>query len=152
MRTILFVILSVLMLGCSSAKTPGQSINCTGENWTEIGLTTARAAKSIRHFDTYVEQCGAQLEAGAKAAYIDGYTVGIIEFCNYENGYQLGLRNRENPQVCPAELRASFDKGYKVGLFELKEKMNEMSRHSRDAERKEDMMGSQQEVPAEDDR
>lgn len=143
MRTVLLIIVSVLMLGCSSTKTPDQGINCTGENWKEIGLATARAAKSIRYFDIYVEQCGAQLEAGAKAAYIDGYTIGIIEFCNYENGFQLGVHNRDNPKVCPAELRASFDKGYKLGLLDFKEKMNEMKRQSREAENKADNLGNQ---------
>lgn len=143
MRILLFIMLPVLTFGCSSTKTPDQSINCTGENWKEIGLATAKAAKSIRYFDTYIDQCGSLLEAGAKAAYIDGYTLGIIEFCNHENGFQRGLHNRENPNICPSELRANFDKGYKLGLLDFKQKMNEMKRQTQEAENKGDNLANQ---------
>lgn len=124
MSKLLFVF--VLAAGLSACAGKVKETSCTGNNWSEIGYNTAKEGKTIRSFDTYVEACGDKLEASAKETYIDGYTKGIIEFCTYENGYQYGARNQEDPQVCPYEVRAAFVKGYKQGQIELNDKVRQM--------------------------
>lgn len=119
----------ILLLVASSLLACGGNIkesNCTGNNWASVGYDTAKKGKSIRSFDEYTKACGANLSAGAKDAYIDGYTKGIIEYCTYDNGYKIGSANATIPDVCPYELRAEFIKGYKQGNLEVSEKLRVM--------------------------
>lgn len=127
-------ILIVLLLATGLSACAGQvkELNCAEENWVTVGYNTAKAGKSIRSFDTYAESCGTNLPAGAKEAYIDGYTKGIIEFCTYENGFKYGANNIEISEICPYEVRTAFVKGYKQGLLELNDKMRQMKNSTSD--------------------
>ena len=58
--------------------------------------------------------------------YLDGYTVGIVEYCTYDNGYALGLRRGKFLNICPMELRAAYTKGYNQGVFELNENIRSL--------------------------
>lgn len=104
-----------------------KNIACTDNNWTEIGYEVALSGKSVREFERYKEQCGT-LGNAEKDLYLAGYTKGIAEFCTYDSGYQLGLRNAELLNICPYEIRTKFVQGYDVGSREYKIIMVNMER------------------------
>jgi len=107
---------------------------CTGVDWDQHGYETAKAGKSPRDFNRYRDGCGDKLEAGATDTYLDGYTRGLVEFCTYENGYARGFSNKSMDNACPVEMRSKYERGYKVGLLELKEKINMLKLRNENAE------------------
>lgn len=131
-RFILFTIPAVLLVSCAGNV---KQISCVDNDWNRIGYETATAGKSVRTFDTYSEQCLESPGDEAKKTYVDGFTRGIIEYCTYENGFELGLKDRSLADVCPMELRSAFNEGYKRGKFEYDEKMRRMGSLSEQKER-----------------
>lgn len=127
------ILIALLILtGLSACAGNTKQLTCTGQDWKTLGYNTAKEGKNIHTFDSYTESCGDKLDSTAKAAYIDGYTKGIIEFCTYDNGYQYGSNNLEDPNICPYEVRAVFVKGYKKGALDLSIKMRLMKNATTD--------------------
>jgi hypothetical protein len=112
----MLVLIVVNLFGCANSRTT--SVDCSGD-WKQIGLETAMAGKTVRTLDEYIAVCGKTALDG-KSAYLDGYAKGIVQYCSKDNGYAIGIKNIELPQVCPYELRPVFEKGYKIGLTEYK--------------------------------
>lgn len=117
------LIILALLVSCSGNV---KEVACTGQNWAEFGYKIGVEGRSVHEFDTYRSTCKDKLEKGALKAYLDGYTRGIMQFCTYENGYALGLKNQPANKNCPAELNAPFLKGHSVGRFELSERKREL--------------------------
>lgn len=121
-----------LLAGCGGNV---KKITCTGNDWADIGYTTATNGLHVRTFDKYRDQCGKNLEEGAMEHYLEGYTKGVLEYCTYENGYALGLKNQPNENSCPVEIRSNFKKGHHAGLSEFKYKMQQLTHESDKAEK-----------------
>lgn len=118
----------VLLFGCASVDKPAANISCSGQNWKTLGMQTAQELKPVRTFDTYLEQCGSNLDPNAKAEFVDGYARALIDICNYDKGFQLGAENRVIPDVCPLEVRADFQRGYVQGKRDYDQKMRNLKR------------------------
>jgi hypothetical protein len=133
MYKLLFVALTTSVLaGCGGNV---KDVTCAGKDWYALGYETAVQGNHVRTFDTYRNQCGESLEKGALDTYVSGYTKGIVEYCTYEKGYELGSQNKNIDQTCPPEVRSQFNRGYNVGLGELKDKMRDLDQQSIDAQR-----------------
>ena len=129
--------IAMLSLGVSACNSTSEVVNyddCINNNWIEIGYKTATSGKSVRHFNTYIEQCEDKLADNAKATYLDGFKKGIKEYCTYENGYKVGSESKHNNNTCPFELRTEFDNGYKIAVIKLKETKARLSQLSDDLE------------------
>jgi len=121
MYKIILPIFAVALTACSSTTQSVNLDNCSQSNWSEFGYETAISGKSVRHFNKFEEQCGENLAKNAKSQYLDGFTIGIKEYCTYDNGFKLASKSLPNKNTCPFELRAEFDKGYKVAALVQKE-------------------------------
>ncbi|TVZ40171.1 uncharacterized protein DUF2799 [Alteromonadaceae bacterium 2753L.S.0a.02] len=130
-----FLLVFLLLTACGGkVKT---NLACEGEakeSWFDEGYKTAMEAKPIRTFDKYKNQCGEAITKEQRASFIDGYTKGALEFCTYENGFEIGKTNKEFPQVCPFEIRGKFLEGYKRGQIAYNDKIKRMEKNQRDAE------------------
>ncbi|MFY8350618.1 DUF2799 domain-containing protein [Pseudoalteromonas sp. SSM20] len=124
------------LAGCQSIPTDNEFVCSTQTDWHQLGLTTAQKGKSVRAFDNYKAQCGDALPQNAQDLYLDGFTIGIKEYCTYENGFELAQKDIENPNVCPFEIRAEFDKGYKIGYLDRREKKENADYAERELERR----------------
>jgi hypothetical protein len=133
-KIIICIGLSSLLFGCTNISQPTASVKCVGEDWRALGLQAAKKLKSVRTFDEYVNACGTSLESTAKAAFVDGYAIGIIEVCNYGTGYDLGSTNQKYPDICPFEIQSEFQKGYLTGRREYQDKMLRLNKTSDDLE------------------
>lgn len=124
------------LAACSS----NPQVACSGQDWKELGFETAVSGKPVRTFDSYKDQCGSRLEANAMDLYLDGYTLGILGYCTYEKGFELGSSNRSVKPTCPLELRAEFNRGYNHGKVEFDKKadlMKKMDAMKEEADRSE---------------
>ncbi len=127
MKSIMSILcLSAVLTACGGNVK--QDLACTGENWEALGYSTATSGKSVRSFDRYRDGCGDKLEKNAIRTYLDGYTRGILEFCTFDKGYELGFGNKTLPDVCPVELRDQYVKGYRKGQLEINAHLSKMDR------------------------
>jgi len=133
-KTILTLVAAMLLGGCASTN---EEFVCAGDtDWNQLGLTTASEGKTVRTFERYKATCGDKLPANAKDAYLDGYTVGIKEYCSYENGFKIGSLGLENPYICPFEIRKDFDKGFEIGMLDRREKQKNLELAEREKDRR----------------
>lgn len=131
MKKLIAVLICVLLGSCGGRV---KELTCTGNDWFDMGYKTATKGESIRFFNRYIDSCGQNLEKDSKEVYIAGYRKGIVEYCSYDKGFQLGSANIKVDTVCPYELRPDFDKGYKVGLLDYKNKMSGLRKVMDEAE------------------
>lgn len=130
----IFVVGFSFLMSCSGNA---KNVGCTESekrDWYQVGYQTALDGKSIRSFDEYQSRCDGKIDKIAKNSYIDGYTKGIMEYCTYDKGYDLGINNFEDPKTCPFELRSAFNDGYKRGLYVYRERVKIMEKRSQDFE------------------
>lgn len=131
-RLLTLCALTVTLVGCGGNV---KQVSCVGKDWLQLGYDTAMAGESVRTFDTYRKQCADNLEKNAMTIYIDGYTKGVMEYCTYDNGFILGGQNKSIKNICPPELRELFNRGYNVGLAELKIKMRDLEKITEERDR-----------------
>lgn len=134
MKKQFFMLLGIAaLLGCNATST---QLACDAtSNWQVLGKQVALAGKSVREFDKYKASCGATLPDNAQAQYLDGYTAGINQYCSYENGFKLGEKGIPDPLICPLEVRAEFDKGFRIGTLERREKQHNRELAEREKDR-----------------
>lgn len=129
----------VLILGIATlvgCNTTTSQVECDNSiDWLSLGSEVALAGKSVREFDKYKASCGDGLPSNAQALYLDGYTAGIQQYCSYENGFKLGEKGIPDPQICPLEIRAEFDKGFKLGSLDRREKQQNTELAEREKDR-----------------
>lgn len=123
------LILSII-LALSGFSTIALAVDCEGADWQAIGFQTAIRGDSVRKFETFKRRCGEQLEPSAKSLYSQGYSLGSIEYCTYDNGFALGTDDMQVSDVCPYETRTDFEKGYLAGNQNSKIKAKMMRRHT----------------------
>ncbi|KXI27297.1 DUF2799 domain-containing protein [Paraglaciecola hydrolytica] len=144
--------LTLILIGISSllscGSTPDTVVNCSVQSWHEQGKNTALDGKSVRNFEHYVKHCGERLPAEAKAEFIQGFSVGITEYCTYENGNKRGLNNLPITNNCPLEARANFEEGYKNGDFVYRDNQRNIDRMSKRNEQ--ETMQEMREKPVEE--
>jgi hypothetical protein len=116
-KIFLITSLAICLIACKS--TVKEAVTCTGIDWYKLGVTTAAQGKSVRTFNRYRDNCGDSLDKDAMPLYLEGYSKSIIQYCTFDNGYQLGNTGSENPNICPTELTEKFDKGFQKGLHDL---------------------------------
>lgn len=131
MKKIITIALTALSLSaCQSTTDEVQvSLSCTG-NWTNVGYDVAIDGKSVRTFSKYEEKCKELLGENAKSDYLDGYTKGIVEYCTYEQGFDLGESGKKNNKVCPHELGQNFERGFIAGERHLVEKKDQVKKEA----------------------
>lgn len=67
-------------------------------------------------------------------SYRQGHAGGLQQFCTAPSGYEYGRKGQVDNQVCPPELAASFQIGFRMGheLFELNQRLAEIQRKAAD--------------------
>jgi len=104
---------SMLFAGCSTMSKK----DCINTDWYGVGLQDGRAGKPANRMSVYVSACEKHDITIGDTEYLVGHNEGITIYCQPDNGYQIGLKGRGLPNVCPAGLQAAFsdahEKGYK---------------------------------------
>lgn len=134
MRTVLAILLptTILAVGCAGNV---KEVSCADKDWRNSGYETALAGKPVRTYDSLQSACEPAPGETEKRQFIDGFTHGIIEYCTYENGYKVGSANEPIRDVCPAEVRENYVRGYRNGQLEVADRVEELKRWSEEEQR-----------------
>jgi len=66
--------------------------------------------------------------------YRQGHAAGLQQFCTAPSGYEYGRKGGSDHQVCPAELAAVFQIGFRMGheLYELNQRLADIQKQAAD--------------------
>lgn len=68
------------------------------------------------------------------APYRQGHAAGLPQFCTAPSGYEYGRKGQNDNQVCPPELAAAFQIGFRMGheLYELNQRLADIQKQMAD--------------------
>lgn len=136
MKYLLGVAASVCILaGCANTSDQQAGLACTDRDWEAFGEQSAKAGEGVRVIDRYKNNCAGFGEEDLDA-YLDGYSRGLVAFCNFENGYEQGLKNQKMSDICPYEIQENYVKGYRAGHAEYAREQQEFKRLQQDSEQR----------------
>ena len=112
------LLLSTLTLGAALALGSCASISeddCQGGAWGDYGYKDGANGKSSDRVAKYAEKCAAFGITPNSAEYLSGHAQGVVKYCTYQQGYELGENGSAYNQVCAGPLSVDFAPGYDEG-------------------------------------
>lgn len=107
-----FLIMSVLLLaGCSSISPQ----ECQVGDWFAIGKTDGQQGFASTKFRDYQKECAKHGVASDFRAYEQGHAQGVMQYCTYDAGRELGQSGGGYNKVCAGALETQFRLGYERG-------------------------------------
>lgn len=99
---------------------------CVVSDWHTIGYEDGAAGQAASRIGEHRKACAKHGVAPDLAAYQAGREQGLHEFCQPDNGFNLGARGGHYSGACPAELDGEFRAAYNDGrqLHELESRVN----------------------------
>ena len=93
--------------------------SCLEVNWYELGRQdSTRGLPLSKSFSERQEICPIEPDSIQSKAYKNGFSSGLIGYCNFKTGYIYSLSQMEKKvSACPEDLKIEFIKGYEIGAF-----------------------------------
>lgn len=112
-RVLLFLglTLSLSAAGCASISED----DCQVGAWGDYGYKDGLNGKSSDRIAKYAKKCAEFGVSPDGAQYLSGYDQGVMKYCTYQQGYELGENGSAYNQVCSGSLSADFAPGYDEG-------------------------------------
>lgn len=107
------VLLLVLagLVGCSSISPE----ECQVGDWFAIGKTDGQQGIASTKFRSYQKECAEHGLSADFKAYEQGHAQGVILYCTYDAGRELGQSGGSYNKVCTGALETQFRLGYDRG-------------------------------------
>ncbi|MGD8418731.1 MAG: DUF2799 domain-containing protein [Pseudomonadales bacterium] len=116
MRTNLMLLVTCVLAvaGCSSKPSVSEN-QCAAGDWQTIGyrdgVNGMRSSQLLAHQDACMEH-GITPD---RSQYMLGWDEGVREYCEPNNGFDVGERGWGHNNVCPEDMRAAFLAAYQEG-------------------------------------
>lgn len=111
-RLSILILLAASLSGCATLSKE----ECLYADWFQIGLEDGSAGKTVATLGQHRKACAKAGVTPNLEEYERGHNQGLLRYCNYNNGLNLGSRGRSLPQFCPQEVRTEFELGYQHGF------------------------------------
>lgn len=102
----------LLLTGCASLSEQ----ECRTADWRMIGYEDGVVGRQARRLAAHREACADYDVTPDMEGYRLGREEGLREYCQPQRIYQLGLRGRAYPAVCPSALEVELRPAYRQGL------------------------------------
>lgn len=126
-KMLIGVLVSLFVLtGCASMSRE----ECLVSDWHAVGYEDGVRGLTSDRIGRYRKACADHGVAPDLSAYRRGRLDGLQEFCQPENGYELGAHGGQYRGVCPSDLSPEFIEAYRAGrhLYQLEEGVRSASR------------------------
>lgn len=122
---ILLLALSATFGGCASMS--GEE--CVASDWSAIGYEDGSNGYNIDRHAKYRKACAKHGVTSDFAAYQNGRDQGLLEYCQPNRGFKVGVRGGSYNGVCAVNLEADFLDAYNAGyqLYSLRSRVNRAS-------------------------
>lgn len=104
-------LLAVALTGCSSISPQ----ECQVGDWFAIGKTDGQQGINSSKFRSYQKECAKHGVSSDFKAYEQGHAEGVILYCTYDAGRELGQSGGAYNKVCTGALETQFRLGYDRG-------------------------------------
>ena len=93
--------------------------SCLEINWYELGRQdSTRGLTQSVSFAERQKVCAIKSNSIQAKAYKNGFSAGLISYCNFKTGYIYSLSQMEKEvSACPEDLKMEFVKGYEIGSY-----------------------------------
>ena len=116
---IIFSLTFVALSGAPGCVSTPLAPLCPKLDWYESGRRDGMEGKSMKHgIDFMNEQhalCASRSDPPDQAAFANGRSAGLTEFCGPEVGLEAGRAGQGYEDVCPEHLEKPFLQGYSAG-------------------------------------
>jgi len=121
-RIISLVAISVILQACATMN----ENECRLSDWRTIGYEDGAAGYPASRIGEHRQACAKHGIAPDLAAYQQGRDEGLRQFCQPNNGFNLGARGGSFNGACPADLAVDFSDAYQAGkqLHTLQSRVN----------------------------
>lgn len=111
MKQGVMLIAAVVLTGCSSISPQ----ECRVGDWYAIGKTDGQQGIASSKFRTYQQDCAEHGLSSDFKAYEQGHAAGVLLYCTYDAGRELGQSGGAYNKVCSGALETQFRLGYERG-------------------------------------
>lgn len=109
---LLFLATLAGLTSCASAPQPQA---CQESDWYEIGRREGANGLPIDRATTPKPRCQGTDLALVEDLFANGHYKGLLEFCNPQNGFELGKSGQNYSEVCPRTHASEFIRRYRAG-------------------------------------
>jgi len=115
MRVHIFVSLFAVFIlgGCSSGIS---KTDCLQMDWEQVGFVDGERGLDIGQLGAHQDTCSEHEVSADADAYYRGHEQGVREFCQPENGFEMGKQGYRYTGICPEDLENDFYAEYDIGL------------------------------------
>lgn len=99
------------LVGCASIS-EGE---CVSGSWSDIGYKDGVNGKPRDRLADYAKTCAKYGVQPDRSAYLTAFDSGLIKYCTYEQGFELGEKGSSYNQVCSGDSSTGFSQGYDEG-------------------------------------
>ena len=107
-------ILSLAVIGFAGCASISEG-ECVSGNWSDIGYQDGVKGKARGKLADYTKTCAKYGAEPNRDAYLMAYESGLVKYCTYQRGYDLGESGSSYNQVCSGNLADGFSQGYDEG-------------------------------------
>ena len=124
LSTILILLILVLMTGCATMDRS----ECQVANWEIIGLEDGAAGRNSAYIGQHRSACAEHAVTPDLNLYMKGHKRGLLQYCTYQSGFNLGEHARGLSNVCSNTNSKEFSRGYKKGkqFYALQTEINQL--------------------------
>lgn len=105
----------VLVSACASTKPVAQKSSCGQTDWYEIGRRDGSQGSPTDRLTQHQKECADQFNSEMETMYTNGRNAGLVEYCEPQNGYELGRMGVPYYYVCPSTVETQFLASYRKG-------------------------------------
>jgi len=113
MRLVSISLLLLMLAACHSASV--SESQCIAGDWQTVGYRDGAAGYRSSRLLEHQNACVKHGVIPNRDAYMIGWDQGIREYCEPNNGYDVGVRGYSYNNVCPADQRDAFLDAYHSG-------------------------------------
>ncbi len=109
--TLSFIFPLIYLTGCATLDRS----ECEVANWEIIGFEDGATGKPASTVGQHRSACAEYTIAPDLNLYLQGHKRGVVEYCTFQNGFELGQRGRNLTDVCSDVNYQEFKSGYQKG-------------------------------------
>lgn len=109
--TKILLLLALLLGGCATMNRS----ECVNADWQMIGLEDGARGRVLDYIGQHRKACAEYNVSPDLEQYQQGRAQGLLQYCTYERGVQLGQRGAKYRNICPPERLQNYELGYRRG-------------------------------------
>jgi hypothetical protein len=128
LKNFIFTICILVGLSFMTACATMDQSECQVANWEMIGLEDGAAGRPTSYIGQHRIACAEHAITPDLDLYMKGHARGLVQYCTYQNGFNLAEHGRSLSSVCSNINAREFNRGYKRGkqLYVTQSEINQL--------------------------